>query len=80
MKQISIQNLKIRLSAAISEATSGNTIVITKHNEPVAQLGPVRSDHVHRGKDFGRGGLRPAIKRGTRIPYLDVLKEDRGNR
>lgn len=80
MKKISVQDLKIRLSAAITEAASGNTIVITKHNEPVAKLGPVHTDHVHRGKDLGRGGLRPAIKRGTRIPYLDVLREDRGNR
>ena len=80
MKQISIQDLKLRLSAAISEAASGNTIIITKHNEPVAKLGPAHSHHVHRGKDWGRGGLKAAIKRGTRIPYLNVLLEDRGNR
>jgi len=80
MKKISIQDLKASLSAAITEAAAGNTIVITKHNEPFATLGPAYSDHVHRGKDLGRGGLRPAIKRGSRIPYLNVLLEDRGDR
>ena len=80
MKQISIQDLKARLSAAILEAESGNTIVITRHNEPVAKLIPAHPKYLHRGGDVGKGGLRPALKRGRKIPYLDVLLEDRGNR
>jgi len=80
MKQISIQDLKARLSAAVAEAEGGNTIVITRHNEPVAKLIPADPQHVHRGKDAGKGGIKPALKRGTRIPYLDVLLEDRGDR
>jgi len=80
MKQISIQDLKAALSAVISEAESGNTIVITRHNEPVAKLVPAQSQHVHRGRDFGKGGIRPALKRGKKIPYLDTLSDDRGNR
>jgi antitoxin (DNA-binding transcriptional repressor) of toxin-antitoxin stability system len=39
MKQVSIQDLKAGSSAAVSEAGSGRTVVITRHNEPVAQLG-----------------------------------------
>ena len=80
MKKISIQDLKAKLSAAISEAESGNTIVITRHNEPVAKLIPAHPQYVHRGKDVGKGGIRPALKRGTKIPYLDILLEDRGDR
>jgi prevent-host-death family protein len=80
MKQISIQDLKARLSAAISEAEAGNTIVITRHNEAVAQLIPAHPQYLHRGKDFGKGGIRPALKRGKKIPYLDVLLQDRGDR
>lgn len=80
MKQISIQDLKAKLSAAVSEAEAGNTIVITRHNEPVAKLIPAHPQHVHRGKDVGKGGIRPALKRGTKIPYLEVLLDDRGNR
>jgi prevent-host-death family protein len=80
MNQISIQDLKAKLSAAISEAESGNTIVITRHNEPVAKLVPAQAEHVHRGKHFGKGGIKPALKRGKKIPYLEVLLEDRGDR
>ena len=80
MKQISIQDLKAKLSAAISEAESGNTVVITRHNAPVAKLIPAHPENVHRGKDAGKGGIRPALKRGVKIPYLDVLLEDRGDR
>jgi prevent-host-death family protein len=80
MKQISIQDLKISLSAAIADAASGSTIVITKHNTPVAKLGPVHSQNLHIGKVVGKGGLRAAIKSAGKIPYLDALLEDRGNR
>ena len=49
MERISIQDLKARLSSAVAEAEAGETIVITRHSEPVAQLGPVRPRGVHRG-------------------------------
>ena len=80
MKQISIQDLKAKLSTAISEAESGQTIVITRHNAPVAKLVPADPQFLHRGKDVGKGGIKPAIKRGIRIPYMDVLLEDRRDR
>jgi prevent-host-death family protein len=80
MKQISIQDLKATLSSAISEAESGNIILITRHNEPVAQLGPAQPKFVHRGKNVGKGGLKPALRLGTKGRYLEVLLEDRGNR
>ena len=80
MKQISIQDLKARLSAAISDAQAGSTIVITRHNQPVAKLIPARSQDVHRGKEAGKGGIRPGLKVRIKIPYLATLAEDRGNR
>lgn len=80
MKRVSIQDLKAQLSAAIVEAESGTTILVTRHNEPVAQLGPARSPHVHRGKSVGTGRVRPALRRGTKGRYLAALIEDRGNR
>ena len=80
MKQISIQDLKARLSGAVAEAESGHTIVITRHNEPVAQLTPAGPRHVHSGRSVGTSRLRPAIRRGTKGRYLAVLAEDRGNR
>ncbi len=80
MKRVSIQDLKARLSAAVAEAHAGRIIVITRHNEPVAQLGPAQPEHLHRGARVGMGHLRPALKRGTKGRYLAVLLEDRGSR
>ncbi len=81
MKRISIQDLKARLSAAVAEAEAGSTIVITRHNEPVAQLSPALSRHLHRGEHAGKGRITPVLKkRGTKGRYLAVLLEDRGSR
>jgi prevent-host-death family protein len=80
MKQISVQDLKATLSAAISEAEAGNTIVITRHNQPVAKLIPAHPQYVHQGKNTGRTGIRPALKQVKKIPYLEVLLDDRGQR
>ena len=78
MKRVSIQDLKARLSAVIAEAEGGRTIVVTRHHEPVAQLGPARIDHVHRSSRRTR--LKPAIVRGSKGRYLKVLLDDRGDR
>ncbi len=80
MKRVSIQDLKARLSSAVAEAEAGRTILITRHNEPVAQLGPARASVVHRGARAGTGRLEPAAARATKGRYLAVLLEDRGNR
>jgi prevent-host-death family protein len=80
MKQVSIQDLKARLSAAVAEAHAGRTIVITRHNTPVAQLGPAQAAHVHYGARVGTTRVRPALKRGTKGRYLAVLLDDRGSR
>jgi prevent-host-death family protein len=80
MKRISIQALKSQLSAVVAEAQAGATIIVTRHNEAVAQLGPAREAHVHRGESVGEGRLKPAIKQGTGGRSLEILLEDRGNR
>jgi prevent-host-death family protein len=80
MKRLSIQDLKAQLSAAVSEAEAGATILITRHNDPVAQLGPARLERVHRGDHVSTGRIRPAMRRSTKGRYLTVLLEDRGSR
>jgi prevent-host-death family protein len=80
MNRISIQDLKAQLSAAVAEAESGGTVLITRHNQPVAQLGPARAQHEHRGRSVGTGRIAPAIKRGTKGRYLSALIEDRADR
>lgn len=79
MKQLSIQDLKAQLSAAVAEAEAGHTIAITRHNAVVAKLVPA-DQHLHCGSKFGQGVLGPAIKTKARIPYLEVLSNDRGDR
>jgi len=79
VKRVSIQDLKARLSAVVAEAESGSTSVITRHNEPVALVSPVRAE-VRRGAQVGTGRIRPVLKRGTNGRYLAILIEDRGNR
>ncbi|HUE88320.1 MAG TPA: hypothetical protein VMO26_19770 [Vicinamibacterales bacterium] len=78
MRRISVQALKAQLSGAIAEAEAGRTLLITRHNQAVAQLSPARPAGVHRGARVGSGRLEPALKRGTRGRYLAVLLEDRG--
>lgn len=80
MSRISVQDLKARLSAAIAEAEAGRTLVITRHQTPVAHLGPASAPAVRRGSLAGRGRLKPAITGGTRGRALAALLEDRGDR
>jgi len=80
VKRISIQDLKAQLSGIVAEAESGRVIVITRHNEPVAQLGPAGTHRVSRGTRVGTARLTPAVTRGTKGQYLAVLLEDRGSR
>lgn len=80
MKKVSIQDLKARLSAVVAEVEDGETVLVTRHNDPVARLSPLGADAVHRGAAVGAGRLRPAIRRHTNGRYLAVLDDDRGNR
>ena len=80
MKKVSIQDLKAHLSEAVAEAHAGRRIVITRHNQPVAQLGPARAEHVHHGARVGMGRVKPVLKRGTKGRSLAALLEDRGTR
>ncbi len=79
MDRISIQDLKAGLSKAVAEAEAGKTIVITRHNEPVATLSPARVANLHASRSR-KGRLRPAIRAATKGRYLAILLEDRGNR
>ena len=77
MREISIQDLKAQLSSAIAEAESGVTILVTRHNRPVAKLAPADMIRLHVGKHYGRANLKPLLDTGTRGRYLEVLLEDR---
>lgn len=80
MTEISVQDLKARLSAAIAEAEAGETLIITRHQTAVARLGPALPTSVRRGTQAGRARLTPALTTGTRGRALAALLEDRGDR
>jgi prevent-host-death family protein len=77
MKQVSIHDLKAQLSAVVSAAEHGETVVITRHNTPVARLGPAGTRGTYSGRRVGSGRLEPALQRATKGRYLAVLCEDR---
>ncbi len=78
MKRISIQDLKSGLSAAIAEAESGKTVLVTRHNRVVARLSPVTPWKAPDGGASAREPLVPLLRRATRGRYLSVLMDDRG--
>jgi prevent-host-death family protein len=80
MKQVSIQDLKARLSAVVAEAEAGETVIVTRHNAPVAMVGPAQRPSLHRGRRAGAGPLRPAVRRGSKGRFLAVLLTDRADR
>jgi prevent-host-death family protein len=77
MKQISLQELKRQLSHWIDLARSGETILITKHNKPVAKLTTAVQPGRYIGKRFGKGNLKPLFDNLTKGEALRVLMEDR---
>jgi len=80
MKLASIQELKSGLSAAVAAAEGGEIILITRHGQTVAQIGPANLPGVHRGRSAGRDRLRPVLQRRRSSRALEVLLEDRGDR
>lgn len=77
MKEISIQDLKAQLSAAVAEAESGHVLLITRHNRPVARLAPADVPHLSVGRKLRSRRLEPLLKHATRGRYLTVLIDDR---
>jgi prevent-host-death family protein len=77
MKEISIQELKRRLSAIVAEAAEGEEYVITRHKHPVARVSPAGRRYLQQGSRFGKGSLKPLLDAKTKGRYLQILTEDR---
>ena len=80
MKSVPIKVLKQELARWTEIASKGETVEITRHNKPFARLGPAWGPEVHIGRHLGRGGLRPAVDKGTNGIALKALMEDREGR
>lgn len=77
MKKVSMHDLKQGLASVIAETEAGSDVLITRHNKPVARLTRPDAQHLHRGSDFGKASLKPALSKKTAGRYLMILKEDR---
>ena len=80
MKTVSIQELKLPLTAQIGLVEAGDEILITRHGRPVARLAPVRDSRCRPGARFGTHSILPAIQGGVAGRALEILQEDRGDR
>jgi prevent-host-death family protein len=54
MTEVGIRALKQNASAVVAEAASGETVVITDHGRPVAQLSPISASPLERMVAAGR--------------------------
>jgi len=78
MKTVPYQELKRHLSGLLTEAASGERILVTRRGEPAALLVPAHEEHMHIGDLVGKGKLEPAFTSpATRGKYLAVLEADR---
>lgn len=77
MKKVSIQDFKQHLSEYVTAAESGDEVILTRHNRPVATLSSSELRHLRVGRRAGRGSLRPAVAKGTGGRALEILLEDR---
>ena len=77
MKKVGIFEGKARFSALIDAAKNGETIIVTKNGEAVAQIGPIKSDRsANKSKDAMRRILSSKAKLG-KISIRELIDEGR---
>ena len=77
MKTVPLHQFKLQLSALVKEAAGGETILVTKHKQPLVCLVSSELLNTHLGEKCGEARLTPALQRATKGTYLAVLLEDR---
>lgn len=86
MKDLSVSNFKARLSSYLREVQNGETLVITEHQRPVAEVrayGAGDEILVPASRPFTLNGTAPsqrvAVRTGTKSA-TQLLDEERGDR
>ena len=79
MKIVTMNGPKQKPASIVAEAETGNDVLITRNNKPVALLTKPRTEYLHTGSKFGKARLKPAIRGKTAGRYLRILEENRGS-
>ena len=63
MKHISVHEAKAKFSAVLRDVEDGETIIVTKHDQPVARISPVTERRLpklggNEGEDWGDTDLK----------------------
>ena len=77
VQRVGIKNLKNNLSAYIRQVRRGVRVLVTDHDEVVAELGKPRDDiasavHPLLAEWIAAGKLRPAVARKRKLPISPV--------
>ncbi len=77
MKKVGIFEGKARFSALIHAAKSGETIIVTKNGQAVAQIGPVKSEKgSNKARDAMKRILSSKVKLG-KVTVRELIEEGR---
>ncbi len=74
MKTVGVFEGKTRFSALIADSLNGETTIVTKNGRPVAEIGPVKSASVERGKRAAARleALRSRLAAEGKLKDLDI--------
>ncbi|HTU69876.1 MAG TPA: type II toxin-antitoxin system prevent-host-death family antitoxin [Candidatus Baltobacteraceae bacterium] len=74
MKTIGVFEGKTRFSALVADALKGETTIITRNGRPVAEIGPVKSRALDRGRKAAERleSLRSRLAAEGRLKNLDI--------
>ncbi len=74
MKKVGVFEGKTRFSALIADSLKGETTIVTRNGRPVAEIGPVKSTEVERGKTAAMRleALRSRLAAEGKLKHLDI--------
>ena len=77
MKKVGIFEGKTHFSALIEEARSGETIIVTKNGEPIAQIGPLDTAKGNRSAAHAMKRILSSKATLGTISIRDLIEEGR---
>ncbi len=79
MKKATLKELKEDLHYWTTLANSGSLIIVTKYNEPFISMGPVLTNDLRMGENFGKAAVTSIGKSVTAGALFEFLDADRNS-